>query len=327
MLNISASIKVRLEELSERLQADYLAADHLGRADLRALLRAHVGEIRSMRRLGDEELERLRQAGGVAAVDGSVNYVGAGFPHYVAMLQAVARSSAGGESVRCGDAHTPLLDEELVGHRGPDLVEGAFLDARKRSARLAALELEAAAGALERFRPRVFLFDGSLVRFRIEAGHAWEEFRRQARAGGVLVAGVIEEVGTRLVAERLARAGCPARGYDRDLLFGVLDHGEMLDVGGPEAKKGRRTCLLRSSLDPQVVGMDVPEEQEEDPIELASLVFTLTPRSGRGIPLWLDIVDSEARITDEMAEALVAACVDPLVVKRLFGSKRRGRPY
>jgi len=52
-------------------------------------------------------------------------------------------------------------------------------------------------------------------------------------------------------------------------------------------------------------------------------LYTLSPADGRGIPIWLDLVDREVRLTDVELEAYTEL-LDPQV-RRVFHSKRDAR--
>jgi len=284
---------------------------------------ADEGMLVRLTKADGAEMRELFAGGPLAGVDGSVNLWGGPYPHYVGLLRAVARSTSGAPPVVLAEAHTPLHDSS-----GPER-GGADADRREREARLARLELRAAALAMGRYEPAVLLLDGPLVRFHIEAAAEFDELCACVEGGPTLVAGIIESVGTRLVAEALfERLPGRVRGmYDRELLFGVLRPGEAVVVPEAVAKPGLRTALARLSRDPAIIGVDVPRFQADRITELLRILFSLTPESGRGMPLWLDIVDREARITNRTVEVLVDACLDADVRQVLLSSKRAQRPY
>lgn len=89
--------------------------------------------------------------------------------------------------------------------------------------------------------------------------------------------------------------------------------------------QGYASVFLRSSLQPSVIGMDIIDTQREHLEEMARLVFTLTPENSRGVPLWLDIVDKEVKISDEMMKGLLERYMDRGVYERFFISERDKR--
>lgn len=123
---------------------------------------------------------------------------------------------------------------------------------------------------------------------------------------------------------------------DGDLLWGMLEYGEVLEVS--RAAKGTapmgngpgdaeempiRTWFMRSARDPGVVGLDMLDEQVQSMGRIADYLFTLSPADGRGIPIWLDIVDREVRLTHVEMEAY-AQLLEPQI-QRVFASKRDAR--
>ncbi len=59
---------------------------------------------------------------------------------------------------------------------------------------------------------------------------------------------------------------------------------------------------------------------------MARLVFTLTPENSRGVPpLWLDIVDKEVKISDEIMRGLMERYMDRGIYERFFVSERDKR--
>jgi len=58
---------------------------------------------------------------------------------------------------------------------------------------------------------------------------------------------------------------------------------------------------------------------------MAKLIVTLTPENSRGVPLFLDIVDKEVKITDDLIEALLERYLDRDIYERLFVSERDKR--
>ena len=71
--------------------------------------------------------------------------------------------------------------------------------------------------------------------------------------------------------------------------------------------------------------MDILDSQREYLEEMARLVLTLTPEDGRGVPLWIDIVDREVRITDQLIRGLLESYLDREILEKLFISERDKR--
>jgi hypothetical protein len=168
------------------------------------------------------------------------------------------------------------------------------------------------------------MMDGSLRHFMIDDAEGWSALTAAAEEAGVLLVGVSEEIGTK----GLARELFPDRPAwsDRDVLYGVLLKGEAYALEGWSASgNGLWKVVLRAAGSPQPVGIDGLLSQGEHRDDLIRLCRTLTPEQGRGIPLWLDIVDAEVRVTDSLIEAMVEEYIDPDLLHRLLVPKRSER--
>jgi len=315
----------RLLRLNGELR-DAFSEGMLGdRLHRRALLTRTIGPIRRLRRLGEAELGRVLGGRGLVGVDGSVNTYGRSHPYYVDFFRAMAMPGQG-EPLVLQDLYCPMVAEETALPPGAGELE-------IRQVRLAILEVQAALAAVDRFSPRLLLMDGPLVRFDMRAKALFQQLREKALAHNTLVIGCLENIESHVIATLLGEQAPPGwRGrYDRDILWDVLDYGEVLQVSGPA--KGReseedasatiRTWFMQSATTPGVVGLDMLEEQVPEASELMNYLFSLSPADGRGIPIWLDLVDRAVRLTDVEIAAMVEL-LDPSV-RRLFASKRDAR--
>lgn len=343
MLEISDKLKSSLVDTNQKLRVEYSIADDLDNVNFRKIIQAEFGEFIKLKKLTETALQQWLGNQVIVGVDGSVNTLGSNFPHYISLLQALAKSTAR-KDISNAELFCPLLSstQEQIND---------FIQARKRqgirvneqeaaskirSSKLAELELSVALKAIKNWASKLIILDGSLIRYRIEAENKWKELKEAAIKEEVLLVGVIEEIGTQEIGKHLAKINKGLEGineenkdklktfYDRELLFGILKEGEMLEM---EFKSGFKTAFLRSSRDPQVIGIDVLKEQQDSLQKMADLVYTLTPQNGRGIPLWLDIVDEEVRISDEMIENLIETYLDTDLKRKLFYSKRNERIY
>ncbi|MDD4570385.1 MAG: DNA double-strand break repair nuclease NurA, partial [Tepidanaerobacteraceae bacterium] len=120
---------------------------------------------------------------------------------------------------------------------------------------------------------------------------------------------------------RLPESQHPAS--DWEILFGLLEVGEILEIAPGLFKEGFRTCFMRASVDPKPIGIDLLEEQQGYLNEVVDLVFTLTPRDGRGIPLWLDIIDKNVRITDAVMKGLLSTYLGEDYVEFLIPKREK----
>lgn len=270
------------QALERRLEALGPAAERRRRLEA-------VGTIRRIR-------PRLPAGQRWAGADGSRVLVGDPYPYVVEFYRALARDTQGGE-VRLERVRSPLADPEVE-----DREEG-------RRQALARLELEAARRLVEERRPDVLLLDGGLLSFAAQGGEAWEALVQAADDAGTLVAGVIEDIATR---ELGGRIGLGIAAHDREVLHDVLQPGEALIVG-PEAgiKRGLATAFVRWGVHPRPTAVDVREKDAGRLGELLDAMAPLVPPEGRGIPLWLDLIDHDVRIRAEEAERLLEARLGP----------------
>lgn len=326
-----------LKQLNGRLM-DALSAGRLGsREERRRVLREQVGQIRPLRRLDAAAMKAVLAGRVMVGVDGSVNTYGGQYPYYVDLIRALAKPTEGEPVIR-RRIHCPMppadsADEETASRTDSDL----------RQRLLAELEVEAAQAAIKAHRPSVLVMDGPLVRFDMRTRESFINLCKNAISENILLLGCIENIESRVIGEVLGEqvpAGWRNR-YDRDLLWGTLKYGEVLEVGA--AAKGSqdryqagsdppsalsfpiRTWFLRSAHDPAVIGLDILEAQADRAGPVADLLFTLSPPDGRGIPVWLDLVDREVRLTQTELEAYMQF-LDP-EVKRVLAAKRDQRVF
>ncbi|WP_227939154.1 DNA double-strand break repair nuclease NurA [Alkalihalobacillus deserti] len=317
MLQIYPELVKKLKIVNENLQNIYQHSDN-DKTIIRQKLLHSTAEIRQIQRFSTEALQNWLKGRNVAAVDGSVNQTKGDPPHILYLFQALAKTTSG-HTAQAADIYSPLLADNIDEENQKNW----------RSHLLAKLELLVAIQLIEETSLTIMLMDGALYHYRIDAPDEWEQLKRKAIEQNVLLVGVSEEITT----ENLVKLGAFAdygkqpHTYDRDLLFGVLEREEMLYIESIQSKAGLQSVWVRLSSDPAITGFDVLEEQASKKEEIASLLLTLTPRDGRGIPLWLDHVDLEVRVTDKLVEALVEQYIDPEMKKRFFEKKRGTRPF
>ncbi|MDB4894738.1 MAG: NurA domain protein [Firmicutes bacterium] len=321
---------MQLQRLNGRLSGE-LSDERLGdRTQRRETLR-QIGELRPLNRLNGEALAGRFEDRLLVGVDGTINSFGSHFPYYVDFLRALAKPSRG-EGISLKDIHCPLPPEDEA-----EAEIALRNDNEVRQRKLANLEVQAALAAIDAYRPAVILMDGPLVRFDMRTKESFSILREKVIQENILLAGCIENIESKVIASVMGDAlpsGWRNR-YDRDLLWRVLDYGEVLEVARPAkgtARQGQdadtatriRTWFMQSSREPGVVGLDLLEEQAAAGVSwLADYLFTISPADGRGIPIWLDLVDREVRLTHAELEAYVQL-LDPQV-RRVFASKRDAR--
>jgi hypothetical protein len=320
----------RLQRLNDHVQDSY-SDDRLGdRETRRRLLTQWVGPIRRLTRLTGQPLEQVLQGRPLVGVDGSINTFGGQFPYYVDLLRALAKPSQG-RPVVLKDMHCPLPPDDEI-----DEAIAIRNDNEIRQRKLATLEVQVALAAIDEVHPLLILMDGPLVRFAMRTKDSFAILREKVLKENILLVGCIENIESKVINSVMGDAlpsGWVHR-YDRDLLWDTLDYGEALAVGRPAKGLSRehtegdqaapiRTWFMRSSLEQGVVGVDMLEEQAGEFPWVADYLFTLSPPDGRGIPIWLDLVDKEVRLTHVELEAYLDLLSPG--VKRVFKSKRDQR--
>ncbi|MDO6355009.1 DNA double-strand break repair nuclease NurA [Caloramator sp. CAR-1] len=306
--------KVKLSEINERLKGQ---VERVSKREVESIINDFSNKFK-LKRLSDEDIKKVTKGFGIIGVDGSINNFGGLYPHYISIVQALAKSTLN-ESYFLQDVYAPLFEDE----------DGQLKDEQRRRSRMSRLELEAASYAVENFKSDIILLDGSLMHYGIDCPIEWQDLKEKAIKKGKILIGVAEEVKTKDIAEKIReRLSFSSVVYDREVLFGLLNEGEVLEITEiktEKTQKGIKTLYGRFSKDPQVIGLDFLEEQFEEAVKYLDLLYTLTPRDGRGIPLWLDIVDKDVKVTDDMVKALVETYIDRDIRERFFNPKRNKR--
>lgn len=312
-------LRGKLLEVDERFKRMY---DSIDRGKILSVLYKVMGQPVKLKKLKDMEINSIVEGKGIVGVDGSINNYGGIYPHYISLIQALAKSTVPGEEeISFQDTYVPIFEDD----------DGQAEDEQKRRQKMSRLELEVASEALDRFKSSLILMDGSLMHYSIDCPDDWRRLKEKALELGKIIIGVTEEVKTKDIANLLKTEINIKENliYDREVLFGVLKEGEMMEIR-PELKSkksesGFRSCYVRLSEDPQVAGLDFIDEQYSEALKYADLIYTLTPSKGRGIPLWLDIVDKEVKITDEMARGLVESTISKDIREMILNPKRNKR--
>ena len=316
MFQLSSDLVNKMISIDKQLTEKYLN-DHFSKNQIRNLLATSFAKFRQMKKLDRRSMVEFLSHKEIGAVDGSVNQTKGELPFVIYFFQALAKTAG---QVECWehDIYTPLLIDELE-------FDEPQLKMKKKIQ--SGLELLVAKRLIETANVKLLLMDGSLTHFEIDAQQEWNELKQLALEKEVLLVGVTEEVGTKNLCKLAAFHDYGEEMYDKDLLYGILEEGEMVYVEGAQLKKNVQTAWLRSSTSPAMIGIDVLNEQQQYLDEIADVVFSLTPREGRGIPIVLDMIDSEVRVTDKLVEALVEEYLDPALKRRLFTPKRTERIY
>ncbi|MDQ0209160.1 DNA double-strand break repair nuclease NurA [Alkalicoccobacillus murimartini] len=318
-MDIEHDLVEKLKNVGEKLRNSYNQS-HTGNDTIRQKLHKSQSVFRQMQHLEKTKLKEILRNKEIAGVDGSVNQTKGEPPHVIYFFQSLAKTTTGHE-VRKSDIYVPLLDDTND--------EEAVQPLKWRSHLLAKLELQAAVQLIEEKELSFLLMDGALYHYRIDAEEDWEKLRQLALDKDVMLVGVSEEITTENLVKLDAFSDYANKPYcyDRDMLFGVLEKGESIYIEEIQHKAGLQSVWTRFGLAPQITGFDMLEEQAHRREEISDLLFTLTPKEGRGIPLWLDYVDRDIRITDKLVDGLLEQYLDADTRHRYFTRKRSDRPY
>ncbi|MCR2044239.1 DNA double-strand break repair nuclease NurA [Anaerosalibacter massiliensis] len=331
MYEISKELKEKVVQLNSTLLEKYKDFFNMDEYELRDFIDENIGKIIKIEKLSKDELNKCYKNGGIVGVDGSRNRVGGAYPHYVEIYQGLAKSTIYEESpIFKADYYTPLY---LEGER--DLLKKFEEEENKEEAirdyKLSSIEVEVALEAVKEFNPYAIMMDGSLIRYDIECFDKWIELRQECERRNIVLIGVIKDIKTSIIGQNLIeekQLDVKEFLYDREILYGLLKYGEIIKIEDKVAKKSKEgftSIFMRSSEAPNIIGMDILDNQREYLDEMARLVLSLTPSSSRGVPLWLDIVDSQVKISDKMVEGLLGNYLDRQVFEKFFISERDKR--
>lgn len=331
MLAISDDLRQTLLYLREEwVEED---GSRMDKERLRQLIQEEgIGRFILIDRMKKEEVALFLDGRTVAGVDGSSNQFGGNYPGMISLLQAGAMTMQR-DTILLGDAVSPMSrkDQRKIAEyqeRYNSTEEEAFH--RYKDERLARLEVEAAIQLLHEMQPALLLFDGGFVRYESKAFPLWEEYEAIASKKNVISLGIIEEVGTNFISRTLKDV---LKGkllpFDRQLLFGVLEPGEVLLLDVSLKHKGISgryyTCFARLSNHPSIMGVDMFMDQKEFLLPAVRFLFANTLEGSRGVPFWIDRVDHEIKLTYRETEALIRQTFPPAWVEKFLVSQRSRR--
>lgn len=328
MYNINEGLKEKIIYLNKMLSEKYNDVLSLDKSFLREFIQNNVGPITKIEKLNIEELNTYAEKGGILGVDGSNNRLGGDYPHFVEIYQGLAKSTIHKDRpIYKTDFYTPLYSEKQDNIL-EDAVEG---DESVRQRKLSTIEVEVALEGVRKLEPYAVIMDGSLIRYHIESYDIWSQLKKECEEEGIILIGVIKDIKTSIIGDLFIKdksLGIKESFYDRELLYGILEYGEIIPINPDVSNKtqhGFSSLFMRSSDEPTVIGMDILDSQRNYIEEMARLVFSLTPKDGRGVPLWIDIIDSEVKIPDKMIRGLLENYLDREILEMLFISERDKR--
>lgn len=326
MYCLNEQLKDRIEFVNNLLLNKYEKILSLDKQVLRSFIMDKVGSIKRLERMTPEELKKYAELGGILGVDGSKNRLGGAYPHFIEIYQGFARCSIHRDKpVIKADFYTPLELEE-----NSNILEDSREEKVRSDKKLADIEVEAALEGIREFNPYAVIMDGSIIRYDIASADKWMELKSECEKRGIILVGVTKDIKTSIIGEELKKdknISINGKFHDRELLYGTLEYGEAIFTSIETKKEtaGLESAFLRSSDSPTVVAVDILQSQREHLEEMVRVVLTLTPRNGRGVPLWIDIVDSEVKISDVMMRSLLESYLDRRLLEMLFVSERDKR--
>ena len=312
MINLQ-DLEGQLKEVNTNLKNKYDFIFNLDKDAFRKELTNNVGRLIKMKKFSKDKLFKYKRTVGV---DGSNNRSGGAFPHFIEIFQGLAKSTDGNEIYK-NKVYTPTLND-------------IYDDKNLSQKYLATIEIETALEYIDEYYFDYLMMDGGFIRYKINCLDLFTELRERCEAKNIILFGVIKDLKTNVIARSLE---IDESIYDREILFNRLIIGEALLIRNEINKKfikdglgeGFSSAFMRTAKFPGAVGLDILDTQEKYLEEIASLVYTLTPMSSRGVPLWLDIVDKDVKITDEILTTLLEEYLDRDVYERFFISERDKR--
>ena len=312
MINLQ-DLEGQLREVNKNLKNKYDFIFSLDNDTFRKELTENVGRLIEMEKFPKDKLSKYRRTVGV---DGSNNRSGGAFPHFIEIFQGLAKSTDGNEVYK-NKVYTPTLN---------DIYEDKNLSQKY----LATIEIETALEYINKYDFDYLMMDGGFIRYKINCLDLFTELRETCEAKNIILFGVIKDLKTNVIARSLE---IDESIYDREILFNRLKTGEAVLIRNEINKKfikdglgeGFSSAFMRTSKFPGAVGLDILDTQEKYLEEISNLIYTLTPMSSRGVPLCLDIVDKDVKITDEILTTLLEEYLDRDVYERFFISERDKR--
>lgn len=310
MINLD-NLREQINDVNLDLRNKYSEVLKINSRDFREKLENEIGDLIKLKKFDKDELVNYSS---LVGVDGSNNKTGGAYPHFIEIFQGLAKSTNGNE-VFLSSVYTPTLT---------DVKDDGNLSQKF----LASIEIETAIKYINEYDLKYLMMDGGFIRYKINCLDLFKKLRTLCEERGIILFGVIKDIKTNVISNKL---GMDDTIYDREILFNRLSIGEAVLINNEINKKylengeGFSSAFMRTSNFPGAIGVDILDSQQEYLKEICNLIYTLTPINSRGVPLWLDIVDKDVKITDEIVSTLLEEFLDRDIYERFFISERDKR--
>lgn len=330
---VDKNLKTKLNKLNEQLKerANIEEKDY---QKIKTIISNNIGTFEKIEKMNSIELKSWADKKPIVSVDGSTNTYGSTFPHFLILFQAMAKSSIYINNIdycTTSDILTPLDEDnrrEIMQEADDLRVHPDMIISKQKSETLARLEIEVAIKALEKFNPKLIMFDGGFLRYAGKCPDLWEKYKALALEKNILSVGIIEEIGTHEIERHLGNLlPSSVQGtFDREILYGLLEEGEVLFLNDTlQTKKDYYSCFARLSRDPQAIAFDIFGEQMTEIKDIIRVSYNLTNRNSRGINFLIDLVDEQTRLTKDITELFINTYISEIVKQKLLLPKRKKR--
>lgn len=309
---------IKVRKLNDYIKDNMKELDSIGRDKLKADIYSKIATRYEMKE--SAKLDEINKAGGLWAVDGSLNKIGALYPHYIGLIDALLISTKDGYEKRLSDVYSPMtsMNTDFTGEES--IKSEIFINTK-----MATFEVQVCLDALEEKKPRIIFMDGGFIRYIISCEKEFNELKEACIDNDIILVGVIEEIKTSIIANYFG-----FHHYDREVLYSLLDYKEAMIIKDEYNNKNQNeqhisSAFVRASMAPYAIGVDMLTEQREFMEDVLDIILSLTPKSSRGIPLILDMVDKKVKISDEVKQAILIKELDRDVYDRCFNEVRNLR--
>lgn len=305
-MNEIKNFETELLNINENIKEKYSYIFNMSKDEFHKNILEKTGNIIKLKKLSKDE---LKKSGVLLGIDGSTNRIGGAYPHYIDFFKALGKSTDGREEV-LERIYSPVINDEDLSKE--------FL--------LSEIELDTAISSIDKIKPDIIMMDGGLIRYKINNAEKYKELKVLCEEKGVILFGVIKDIKTDIIARNF---NFSSNTFDREILYGRFDIGEGLIIHNAINKKYNQadvvSAFMRTSNAASVIGIDILESQASELENISNLTYTLTPENSRGVPVWLDIVDKEVKITDNYIKTTLEEFLDRDIYERFFISERDRR--